>query len=233
MKVPLSVNEATITTFHERDPRTGHVVADESIDALAASVGSARAAAEALVAFRTTTLADTTRTADARRLAIRKQALRLAESQGPRLDAARQRVQGDLAAIEREIHAPPAIDAGLAAEIRAALRGMAKGDREKLIGEAIAANDEELLAALLRGRGFMVGVSESRLTAWRDAWQRAHRAQAYARRQRLQKAMEAQDRAGRAFLGMVRGAIEEGKTPQELQAAAEAANDAIEKGAAA
>lgn len=230
MKIPLDINEATIAKHYARAPRTGDPIPDGTIDTLAGSARHAREAAESLKAFYDATLADTSRTGDARLLELRKQALKVAEIQAHRLDAAREQAQADVNALAGSIHEPPAIDATLAAEIRAAGKAMTLEQRREWITNAIKDGDDVTIAALLRAPGYLSGLSAEAQAGFRAVWQQRRYPGEYERLQRLKAASAAQERVARSFLGMVKG-MANGTAAQLAEAAenAAAATQAINK----
>lgn len=234
MRVPIDITELAVAEHLARDPRTGQPIPDSAIDGLAVSAKHVREAAEALKALHDAP--GPGKSADARFLDLRRQAVKVAEAQAYRLDAAREKAQAEADAVRKAIHGPAPIDPVLAGEVRNALKTMKPEDARALIQEAIKDGDDLTVSAVLSVPGYLAGQSPDMQQGLRDAWQRQRFPVERDRLQRLTKALEAQERVARSFMGMVRE-LTTGTAAQLAQAAenAAAANEAIRKhqGAAA
>ncbi len=204
MRIPIDIHEAGVTKYLARAPRTGEPIPDTEIDTLASSCKAAREAAEALKAAHDVGLRDTTRTANARLLDLRGQAIKVAEVQARRLDAARQRATAEIERIEKAIHGPQPVEPTIASEIRTMLKTMKAEERRELIMDAIRAGDDATVSAVLGAPGYLSGHGDAVLAGFRDAWQRQRFPAEHDRVNRLRKALDAQGRAARSFMGMVR-----------------------------
>lgn len=220
IRVPIDLNERFVTLHAEIDPTTGAPVADPMLDGLAGAVKLAREQATTLANLEKAVMADRTQTAEANVLRLASAASKTGERVAAQLDAARTRAKAEIASIETRTGAPPppkdSTALSIEAEIRARLAAMNPKERADAIAKAKADNSETVIAAILRGPAMLSGVTETEQAMLRHAYrQRAHSAD-YARMQRLAKALDATERSGRLFVGIVNSAKD---TPMARQAA--------------
>lgn len=220
IKVPLDLNEAFVDRLAELDTTTGTPVADPVMSGLSNAVKLAREQASALANLEKAALADRTQTPEANVLRVATAAGKTGERVAAQLDAARTRAMAEIANIETRTGAPPppkdSTALSIEAEIRARLAAMNPKERADAIAKAKADNSETVIAAILRGPAMLSGVTETEQAMLRHAYrQRAHSAD-YARMQRLAKALDATERSGRLFVGIVNSAKD---TPMARQAA--------------
>src|SRR5690606_5566658 len=104
---------------------------------------------------------------------------------------------------------PPPRDAvalGLEQEIRARLAAMPESERKDAIDQAFTERNEAVIGAVLRGPAMLVGMSPARHDVVRARYQREFHGIDLARRERITKALDAVERGGTAFMGIVRAA---------------------------
>lgn len=228
MRIPIDISELAVEKHLARD-RNGEPVHDATIESLAQSVRSAREAAEALAAYHRTLAADRSRSADQRAIELRAKAVKTAEVQARKIDAVRSRAMAEIERITREIHSPPPPDAATAGEVRSVLRSMRPEQAREAVMDAVRRGDDLTLGAVLAAGipGYLAGIGDALIAGVRDTWQRQRFPAEHDRLGRLRKAAEAQERAARSFLGMVRGMV-----GGEAERIAEAAENASLAGAA-
>lgn len=208
IKVPLGLDERTISHFAERDPRTGQPLPDAELDGLSVTVKIAREEAESLVNLANAMRADRSQPVEAALVRTSDAALKAASRVAARIDAARARATAALAGIERKISAPPppANPAAMHMEglILNRLAAMPEKERTETVAAAFAARDERVIAAVLRGPAFLAGVGSAQQDIWRHRYAKEFHPADAARRDRLRKALEGTDRAGDIFVGLIR-----------------------------
>ena len=91
------------------------------------------------------------------------------------------------------------------AELRSALGKLDHRGRAQRISEAIRAEDDLLIGAVLRGRAIVTGIEPAELEGYRAAWQRVRFPAEVDRISRLKSALNDLDRAGRLFRSFVDG----------------------------
>lgn len=207
LKVPVDLDERTVSAHGERDRRTGQTVADPALDSLVEAVRFAREQAGSLVSLETAAMADKTQTTEAAIFSVASAALKTGERVAARLDAARSKVTAEIASIEKLIsQCPPPRDAvalGMEREIREALARMSDDQRSATIAEAFANKDESILGAVLRGPAMLVNMKPAAHAMLKHRYQTEFHPAEHARRERLAKALEATDRAGRSLVALV------------------------------
>lgn len=242
LKVPLDLDERTVTTHAERDRRTGQPIADAAMDGLAEAVRYGREQAAGLVSLEAASMADKTQTTEAAVLQVASAALKTGERVAARLDAARAKATAEIASIDKKIsQCPPPRDAvalGMEREIREALARMSDDQRNATIAEAFANKDESILGAALRGPALLVNMKPAAHAMLKHQFQTEFHPVEHARRERLAKALEATDRAGRSLVALVGKAsagelarmAAVGRAAREQQEAAQAAFAAAQEG---
>ncbi|RWA79896.1 hypothetical protein [Mesorhizobium sp.] len=220
LKIPLDLNEAFVSRHAEIDPTTGTPVPEPVLDGLANAVRLAREQATVLANLEKAAMADRSQTAEANVLRVAAAAAKSGERVAAQLDAARTRAKAEIANIEKRTGAPPPPKDSLAlsieAEIRARLAAMGDKERADAIAKAKADNNETVIAAVLRGPAMLTGLGAAQLEAMRDHYRKLFHSADYARLQRLQRAVEAMEKSGRLFVGIVKSAAD---TPMARQAA--------------
>lgn len=209
LKVPPGLNEQAVEHFAVRDRKTGRI-ADEEVGALASAVKLAREEAIRLSHLEMATLADPTQTREAGLLQLATAAVRSGERIAAPLDAARAKVAARIAEIEKRISAPPAprdaVALSIESEVRRALAAMSDKDRSAAIDAALKAGDAVVVGAVLRGPALLTGLSDARMGMLRNAYKQRFHAAESERVATLNRALEATDRMGRLFVGLVREA---------------------------
>lgn len=230
LKIPLDLNEAFVDRHAEIDPTTGAPVADPVLSGLSSAVKLAREQATVLANFEKAALADRTQTAEANVLRIAAAAGKTGKRVADQLDAARTRAKTEIANIEKRTGSPPPPKDSLAlaieSEIRARLAAMGPKERADAIATAKAENNEAVIAAVLRGPAMLTGLGAAQLEGIRHHYRMRFHSADYARLERLTKAVDAMERSGRLFVGIVRSASDTPMARQAAIAAREAENAA-------
>jgi hypothetical protein len=231
LKLPPSLHEGMVEQFAKRDRHTGRIVDDEYIGGLSRAVKLARESADALANLEQAALADSTQTREAALLQVSGAALKSGERVAKALDAARGRVQAEIALIDRQTGTPPppkdAVEVSLESDIRNRLSQMPTKERDDVLSEALATNNAMILGAVLRGPAMLSGLTNTRMDILRARYRKQFHAEATARREALAKALEATNRAGNLFVGLIKQATEEPAV--QLAAAAVKARKAAEQ----
>ena len=218
--VPIDLNEQFIDRLAEIDPTTGAPVTDPVMSGLSNAVKLAREQATALANLEKAALADRTLTPEANVLRVATAASKTGERVAAQLDAARTRAKAEIANIEKRTGAPPppkdSVALSIEAEIRARLAAMCDKERADAIAQAKARNDETVIAAVLRGPAMLTGLGAAQLDSIRHHYRQHTHGADYARLQRLTKAVDAMEKSGRLFVGIVKSAAD---TPMARQAA--------------
>jgi hypothetical protein len=194
------------------------------LEALRAAIAEARTTAEKIAALAEAVATDRTVTPEAGQVKLRQRTLALSEKIAAKLDEARARAAREVEAITKATATPPPpkdqLAAGLEAELRQRLYVMSDKQRSQLIGTALKDGDQAVMGALLRGHHALVGMSQAEHDVRREQWRNRMFPVEADRIARLQKAIEATDRAGRSFVRMVESIV---KNPVAEQAEASAA----------
>jgi hypothetical protein len=210
LKLGLDLDERNIERHQPPTASDGKVTPDADIIALATAVAAARAEATALVTLESATERDGSLTPEGRALTVATAAVASADRVAPRLDAARSRVLASIASIQKATSAPPApttqSGAAMEQEIRAALRSMPDKDRKAALESAFANADAAILGAVLRAPSFLAGMGEAAQGMIRHRYQKQFHPVEVARIERLQKALEAHERAGKSFVALMKAA---------------------------
>lgn len=233
LKLPLSLHEATIEKFRARDRVTKELVPDDVLEALHSAMASARADADRIAALHEALSADKTITPEAAALKVRKLALQLGDRASAKLDKARAHTAKALDGIRKATWSPPPpkdlLAAGLETEIRARMALMPEKDRSSLLANAIAADNELIVGACLRGPAMLSGMSDHELELRRALWREKNFPDQFDREQRLWRALDALDRGGASLVKFIAQAAD---TPTAT-AAEESARRSAEAVAAA
>jgi hypothetical protein len=235
IRPPLAANEAAIARLFPRDPRTGEPIPDATLDGALTAMRSARLAGEQIAALVEAVRRDPTRSGPAGLVELRRAVPSIGERAARALDAGAEQLRRAVSGLEAEMAPkPPASPEQLqiAGEIRAALARMDPTARAKALGDAIAAGDEAVVSAALRGGGLLVGMSSEQVAGLRQRWSAARHPEAYARAERLNRALAAVETAGQAVVGFVGAAIS-GPGAEAAVAAADAAQAALSAAARA
>ncbi|GLS35368.1 hypothetical protein GCM10010869_09560 [Mesorhizobium tianshanense] len=212
LHVPIDLDERFIDRCAETDPLTRTPIADPVLSGLSSAVKLAREQATSLAAYEAAALADKTQTPEANVLRIAAAAGKTGERVAAQLDAARTRAKAEIANIEKRTGAPPppkdAIALAMEAEIRTRLANMTPKQRGAAIAKAKAENNETIIAAVLRGPAILTGLGASQLEGVRHHYRQRFHAADYARLARLTKALDAMEKSGRLFVGLVRSAAD-------------------------
>lgn len=208
IRPPVDVHEGMVDHFAARDPRTGQVVIDPTLTALSGAVKATRQNAEALAELAEALPRDPGLSPEAAMLKLKGQALKLAEAAARRLDAARTAAAEEIERIASAIRLPPRpTDPHLASEIRARLAALPEDKRRDTLAAAAKDGDEAILGAILNAPAMLTGMGPAEWELRRIEWQRKRHPAETARLERLQKAVEAHDRAGRVFVSYVNDLI--------------------------
>lgn len=90
---------------------------------------------------------------------------------------------------------------------------------------AIERGDDAVIGAVLRGPAFLTGLSEAELAVRQSTWRRIRFPEEFNRENRLKKAMEATEAAGRSFLTFVKS-VADGEAARLADAAQQRARAA-------
>lgn len=212
LRLPPGLDERTVEHFMGRDEATGAKAPDRELSALSDCIRAAREEAAALVALDAAMLADRTRTPESAAMTVADAAKKSAGRIAGRLDAVRQKALDAIERTEALTGAPPPpitpLDIAREAETRAALKAMSDAERTDVIGNAFATRRMSVIAAVLHADAFLSGIGEARLAALRERYRKEHHEADYQRIKQLKASVEAFDRAGRLFVGLVRQAQE-------------------------
>ncbi len=204
LRVPVDLDERVIA--HVAPIPLGEK--DVEVEGLAEAVRLARTTALQLLELRKTSRADRSMTQEAAALRVRAAALKQAERVAARMDAARASAAGavEQAMISTGTPGAPRDNVALAleTEIRASLKAMSDVDRQKAIAAAFEAKDEAVIGAVLRGPSFLTGMGPAQLDAARHRYRQTFHGETAKIAERRQKAVEAADRAGKLFVGLIR-----------------------------
>ncbi|WP_256750311.1 hypothetical protein [Mesorhizobium sp. Mes31] len=225
-----SLDPANVERYRKKDPRAGTVEPDPELDGLAAALGAAQSAATEIEQLARTITADKTRTAQDNAVRVRTVATTIGQRGVARLDSALERTRAEVARLTASTWAPAqprnAIEEARASELRAVLRQMDDKSRATAIGGRLAAGDEAFLSAVLNADSLLTGLSATELESVRHRWRRQKYPVEIDRITRLQKAAEASQRAGLAFVGIVTTHTES-PTARLADAAAQRATEAV------
>ncbi|TKB12806.1 MAG: hypothetical protein E5V75_24015 [Mesorhizobium sp.] len=206
LTMPLALAPEAVTMFQLRDRLNGGaIVPDAAITGLETAMRGAEELMQRVVVLAGTK--DPAATVDGHALKVRDVAVAAAEQAARKLDAAREAAQNEINRLQAETAAPPpprdphAVQ--LEAEIRARLASMKDKERGETIAKAIKDGDDLVVGSFLRGPAMLTGVGEHEREMRRHAWRSARFPDKVDREQRLQKAIAAVDRGGRAMIAMV------------------------------
>jgi hypothetical protein len=202
---------------HRRRDHTGKFEADTTLEAVRAALEAAGEFAEQAAHAVTTIRADKSRTPAANEMRIKATVTRLAESAAKALDAAHSKAAGELQKITRDTSPPQPVDAmalAVAGEIRRHLVGLDDAARDRILGQA----DDRVIAAVVAAPAFVSGMSDNGQALALTTWRRKRHPEAVEREQRVSKAPEAVQRAGRSLPSF----FDELLTPEGEKAAAAA-----------
>lgn len=223
IKIPLDLNESFVNRHAEIDPTTGAPIADPVMSGLSNAVKAAREQATSLANLEKAALADRTQTPEAHVVRIAAAASKTGGQVAALLDAARTRAKTEIANIEKRTGAPPppkdSVALSIEAEIRGRLAAMGPKERADAIAQAKADNNETVIAAVLRGPAMLTGLGTAELNGIRHHYRERFHAADYARLQRLQRAVDAVERSGRLFVGVIKSA-EDTQIARQLAVAA-------------
>lgn len=231
LTVPMTLAPELVENFRTRDPVTRMIIADPIFDTLDKALRDAKAKAEQIVATAAALTEDDTVTREAAAVKMRAAALKLGEAAGAALDAARDRIDTELAGIASATNAPaPMKDTTggllIEGEVRSALRSMSGKDRGEAISKALTQGDELVIGAALRGPAMLCGFSAAELEIHRAAWRRQAFPAEVEREERLKAARDAADRAGEALVTFIEEAAG-GDMAARLEAASKAAAEQL------
>ncbi|RUV08163.1 hypothetical protein EOA79_01460 [Mesorhizobium sp. M1A.F.Ca.IN.020.03.2.1] len=220
LKIPADLNETFVNRHAEIDPTTGAPVADPVFDGLANAVRLAREQAGMLANLEKAAMADKTMTPEANVVRVASAASKTGERVAAQLDVARTRAMAEIANIEKRTSSPPppkdSVALSIESDITRALASMGDKERADAIAQAKAQGDETVIAAILRRPAMVSGLGEAQLEGIRHAYRQHFHSADYARLQRLQRAVEAMEKSGRLFVGIIKSAMD---TPFARQAA--------------
>jgi hypothetical protein len=209
---PPSIHEELIARHFSREEDDAVLVAMRN------AVHDARLAADEIAKRHEAIMADELRTPIARQRAARQMAQRLLAGVSDKLNRAHAQAHAAVADIEN-LAPPPLknIEATMAAqEMRGLLRSMTPKERNKIISDAIAADDNAVLSAIMHGHALASGLGPLEHNALQRRWQKSRYPQQVERRERLVKASDDLERIVHLF-----GAWTDGLTDAKAIAAAE------------
>lgn len=212
LRVSPSIHEGMVQQFAESE-RTGFKPEpDPVLTSLANAVRTARESAQGLVQLASAAYADASIPRAAAAIQVKASATSRGERVAALLDAGLAKATEIIAAIDKATFAPAAPASASAlhmeTEVRAALKGLKRDERAKLLHDAMANDDMALIGAVLRAPHFLTGMLPTELEALRHAYRTKHFAKEMARRERLAKAVEATKTAGTSFMSLVSAAAE-------------------------
>jgi len=224
--VLLSLAPEIVSNFRVRHPQTHEPVQDELLDQLEQSLAFGQTRARELSDLVDAVRADRTSTPGAAAIKIRGAALKLGEAAAKKLDTAKGQVEKDLDAIAEGTAAPlpprDALAAQLEAEVRARFAAMSHEESKKAWADALRAEDELIMGAILRAPAMLSGMTDAELELRRHAWRVKKFPEVVDREKRLTRALEAAERAGDSLINYVE-AIASGPGAEAEKAAAHAA----------
>ncbi|MER8853016.1 hypothetical protein NKH94_15615 [Mesorhizobium australicum] len=205
LEVSPSIDERVID--HHAEKQIGNVVPQPDLEhlALSAALKLAREEAQALVNLHNAVLADASQPRAAAVIQVATAAQKTAERVAARLVAANTKVDTTIAAIEKGTFAPEGVSQFDDA-LRSSLKAMAPAERAKEIADALAANDMQLVGAVLRAPRLLTGMTAVELEALRHRFREQHFPGEMKRLERLKKMRAASDVAGGAFVKLVKEA---------------------------
>jgi hypothetical protein len=213
LKMSPAIDERAIQHFAQRDPKTGAAVSDDALDPLVDAMKHAREEAARLVQVEQASMADASLPRAAALLQVANAALKSGQRVAAKLDAARGKAKAELAALDKRTGCPPpprdAVALGLEQEIRARLAAMPESERKDAIDQAFTERNEAVIGAVLRGPAMLVGMSPARHNVVRARYQTEFHGVDMQRRERIAKALDAVERGGTAFMGIVRAAADD------------------------
>ena len=198
---PPSINEELIARHFSRDGDDAVLVAMRN------AVHDARLAADEIARRHETILQDELRTPIARQRAARQMAQRLLAGVSDKLNRAHRQALTAVAEVESLAPPPPKnIEATMAAqEMRGLLRSMTSKERNKVISDAIAADDNGVLSAVMHGHALASGLGPLEQNALRLRWRKSQYPQQVERRDRLVKASDDLERIVHLFVAWTDG----------------------------
>ena len=208
-EVLVSLTEKYIERHYAVDPVTRQKTADPALDVMQGAVRAARKAAEACVVKATEIRSNRLNCEIGNELAVARASRKLCEAASKELDQAREKVERFVGDLMKKISAPAEPNDVIAesreAELRAALGKLDHRARAQRISEAIRAEDNPLIGAVLRGRAIVTGIEPAELEGYRAAWQRVRVPAEVDRISRLKSALKDLDRTGRLFKNFMDG----------------------------
>jgi hypothetical protein len=228
LQIPLSVNEGLIEKFYARSQADGERVADVALTEMSSAMKEARTAIERVAALNDALSKDATLLPAARAVRLREVALGSSTRVAKRLDAAARQTRQELEKIRRETSAPPkppGLSESMASEIRSVLRGMNSKDRGSLLHKSITNDDAAIVHSVLSAPGFLSGLDDSEFGMRRAAYRSRAHPTSVDREDRLRRALEATERAGKALVEFTESAI--GPEANAAEAAANRVRDAV------
>ncbi|MER8516085.1 hypothetical protein NKH47_24470 [Mesorhizobium sp. M1060] len=203
MPISPSLNRAVVDRY--QDPRAAQP--DTVLTDLAGAVEAAGQAAAEIEATAAVIAADKSKSAGENSIRIRAAATGTGTRGVARLDSALERARAEVARLIGATWSPrppaTAAEESRAAELRGVLRTMRPEDRAKAIADRLNADDDRFLSAVLNADALTTSMSTSELDALRARWRRQRFPTEVDRIARLQKAAEASQRAGLAFVEVV------------------------------
>jgi hypothetical protein len=202
---PMSIHEDFIQKLRARDPETGEIESDDALAAMEQGMAAGRKAAEQIAAVVNALAADQSQTAGSAAIKARTVALQLGEKAANTFDQLVSETRREISALEDSMN--PAIDAGalqIESEVRQRLAAMTNEDRAEAISKAISDGDELTIGAITRGPAWLSGLSKVEVEFRRGQWWQKRWPAEYARLERLKRAEECVDRAGKSMVAFVR-----------------------------
>jgi hypothetical protein len=224
--VPLSLHEDVLDRHYIADPETGTRIEDHALDALKSAAAFGRSTAEKLLSANKAILADKLNTELSNAKRARDTAERMLESITKRIDSAVTVANTERNALLAKLSGPPkdVVSAGHAIEIRSALLRLSPSDRAKAIAEALAEEDEALIASVLSASSLVSGVTKAEKALLKASWGQARYPGEINRAERLNDAIEDLLRGGRAAISLV-ASLSDG---EKIAAAEKSAREAAE-----
>ena len=220
-----SVHEAVIQR-HMKDDED-----DAILQALLSGVKACREAATKAHNTSEVVLLDETQTVAARHKKARNAGFTLLESATRNLDGAVKAAQGEVEKIAAKLKGPgqskDLIVETRQRELRERLAMLDETRRKQIINEAITANDDLLVGAVLSSPAWLSGLSETEIAVTRSNWAKKHHASDVDRLERLQKAIGDSQHAGERALHFV-DALTDSELVKKADASAQRAAQALQ-----
>jgi hypothetical protein len=197
----LSLHEAVIERHFSRD-RDGKLVEDPVLRTVWRALMESRAHWEQARAAYETINNDASLELGARAARGRKAVSLLAQSAARKLDAARSKLERELADLAKQGRPPAVQDANAACQVRDVVRAMSPSIRLATLASAIE-NDDSVIAALISAPALVFGMKKDEISGTLRAWRQRRHGALVDRETRIGSALADVDRAGNALAAAV------------------------------